>query len=75
MGQAKYMRDLKHFAEKAVPPGAVIDLTYTHGGHVAIGVKYCNRRRVVYAPATPSDRRSLLNVKRDLRRIAKDMEQ
>lgn len=74
MGQSKYMRDLERIAQGAVPKGAVVHLEYTKGGHVCIGVDYRDKYRVVYAPATPSDRRSLLNVRRDLRRLTKIME-
>lgn len=47
----------------------------TSSGHLAVEIKLCGKKKTVFAPGTPSDYRSMMNVKTKLRKAVNLMKQ
>nr|WP_250807081.1 hypothetical protein [Neorhizobium tomejilense] len=43
------------------------DIGLTKGGHLSIELRHRGNKRTVFAPQTPSDHRSMLDVKRKIK--------
>lgn len=72
MGMAKYVKDLRRLVDREAPGSEVSILP---GGHIGIRVSHAGRSRVVYCSATPSDNRSMVNTRAEVRRARKRLEQ
>lgn len=60
----KHFKEIKNMVDQFTTDH-VIELT--KGGHLSIQLTHNGAKRTVFAPQTPSDRRSMLDVKRKVR--------
>lgn len=60
----KHLKEIKQIVEQFTTDH-VIELT--KGGHLSIQLRHNGAKKTVFAPQTPSDHRSMLDVKRKVR--------
>lgn len=70
MGSRQWIKNIETVVERNWNDYA-IDLTA--GGHVRVTLRRAGRQRMVFASATPGDRRALRNFESDLRRYARQL--
>lgn len=71
MSSHKYRRDITAVIEGE---GAeVVDVKQTSGDHLKFICKFKNKRRFFITSQTPSDRRTMLNLRSDVRRWVKEV--
>jgi hypothetical protein len=66
----KHLREVTAIVEEFTTDHII---QFTGGGHLSIQIFYNGNKRTVYAPKTPSDRRSILNVKRKIKQAFHDV--
>lgn len=66
----KQMKLMKSLVEEITPN---YELRKTNGGHIAIIVINGNQRRTIITSSTPSDHRSYLNVRANVRRAFRSL--
>lgn len=70
MGFRKHIREIERMVSQQTD---AYDIRRTKGGHIAIVIGCGPRRERVIVPGTPSDYRSILNAKSQVRQIVRSM--
>lgn len=59
--------------QAAVAAGATCSLGFTRGGHQVAVLALGGRTRKVFLPSTPSDVRAFKNIRRDVRKVLREL--
>ena len=70
MSASKHVKELRRMVEEFA---IQYEIERTKSGHLAVRMAAGNARTTVFAPGTPSDHRSMLNVRTKLKRAVEEL--